>query len=396
MSTARECVLLRAGGKLDELADAVLRGNASIDTLRSLLACLRLDRDAAAHIARAHAALARACSGGDEESEVAAECVAAACASLLPLKQTFPLCAAPGRAESPLPLRFDFSAAAGLAARDADLLAPLSALEAEAKASVAAASRVADVWVRAVPSSLRRQESQADVGALLWPAAPPLCRWLVAHGRHLRLWGSRAESMPPRVLEIGSGMGLCGLVAARLLGCAAAEPTVLTDAVDHVLDNLSFNVDLNADVGSARAARLDWSADCRLHPFSGIGAETASGRGGYEQHEPEQHEPGETERFDLIIASDHICSDADAVGVASVLRRFLRRNGLAVFLLAPPSVRWGVDKLAGAFSNAGLEERVRVIDHSFLSSSDTLATQSGGYEEQLLLHVIRLRPGPLN
>ena len=409
----RACVLLRAGGQLDDLADEVLRGSPTADTLRSLLACLRLDRDAALHVARAHAALAQACGGNDEVSEVAAECVAAACASLLPLKLSFPLRAAPFRPDSPLPLRFDFSAAVGLAACDADLLAPLSALEAEAKdeavaeadsaaaaaaaasaaaaaaaaaaASAAAALRVADVWVRAVPSSLRRQESQADVGALLWPAAPPLCRWLVAHGRHLRLWGLRADPSPPRVLEIGSGMGLCGLVAARLLGHSGAEPVVLTDSVDHVLDNLCFNVELNADVGPARAARLDWSADRPyIHQFCGVDAETAGGRSG-----DGQHEPGEAERFDLIIASDHVCSDADAIGVASVLRRFLRRNGLAVFLLAPPAVRWGVDKLAGAFRDAGLEEREREIDQSFLDPSDASTTQSGGYEDKLLLHVIR-------
>jgi len=52
-------------------------------------------------------------------------------------------------------------------------------------------------------------------------------------------------------------------------------------------------------------------------------------------------------------------------------------------------VRWGVDKLAGAFRDAGLEEREREIDRSFLDSRDASSTQSGGYEDKLLLHVIR-------
>ena len=83
-----------------------------------------------------------------------------------------------------------------------------------------------------------------------------------------------------RVLEIGSGLGVCGLLVARMCcsleggGCGngeefehkcrrqvTASSVTLSDLVPEVLDNLKQAVALNGVSHVARVVLLDWARD---------------------------------------------------------------------------------------------------------------------------------------
>ena len=83
-----------------------------------------------------------------------------------------------------------------------------------------------------------------DVGLQVWRGALLLSDFLVAH----------ASLAQGTVLELGSGCGLCGLLAARL----GSHCAYLTDIGDGVLHNCRENASQNGLAGSAHVRRLDW------------------------------------------------------------------------------------------------------------------------------------------
>ncbi|CAM9145845.1 unnamed protein product, partial [Ectocarpus sp. 8 AP-2014] len=329
----------------------------------------------------------------------------------------------------------------------------------------------------------QRQHSQFDVGFVMWPAAIILSRLLCRNPSLVR---------GRRVLEIGAGLGLAGLVAARIqqvpssasnaslagLACsnggtvvgsrsdaAAAASVTLSDFNPLVLRALEANVALNSpdsgivanggvlggvrrdasncdeESGSVRAKHdrrgeakeatvehgtvhvrhLDWD---KLEGVPGVGADSCrscsvvelggghtqaaesqpredADSGNFDNSEPSlyaaescfprdgcvnevsrggedggvkdiEHEHGGVksiehgERFDVIIASDHICQASDAEGTIRVLQAMLAEapgptatpptaspttppppgtGGQAHFVVAHPRTRWGVDAL---------------------------------------------------
>eukprot|EP00667_Euglena_gracilis_P024401 EG_transcript_28047 len=105
----------------------------------------------------------------------------------------------------------------------------------------------------AVPLRLRLLRSSCTdydlTGQVVWPACYALCNYIL---RHPHVFQGK------RVLELGSGAGLSGLLAAQF--CASI---VLTDGNEVVLNLLSQNVADNASPGrAATSRRLLWgSAD---------------------------------------------------------------------------------------------------------------------------------------
>ncbi|CAM9875264.1 unnamed protein product, partial [Ectocarpus sp. 6 AP-2014] len=317
----------------------------------------------------------------------------------------------------------------------------------------------------------QRQHSQFDVGFVMWPAAIILSRLLCQNPSLVR---------GRRVLEIGAGLGLAGLVAARIqqapssasnaslegLPCssggtvvgsrsdvAATASVTLSDFNPLVLRALEANVALNSphsgiaadggvscgirrdasncdeenggvpakhdgrgeakeatvEHGTVHVRHLDWD---KLEGVPGVGAdscrsctvvELGGGRtqaaesqprddadsGNFDNSEPSSYAAGSCfprdgclhgvsrggedggvkgiehgERFDVIIASDHICQASDAEGTIRVLRAMLAEapgpaatpptaspttppppatGGQAHFVVAHPRTRWGVD-----------------------------------------------------
>ncbi|GAU49353.1 hypothetical protein TSUD_191800 [Trifolium subterraneum] len=132
-----------------------------------------------------------------------------------------------------------------------------------------------------------RQLPSEGIAFQLWPAATTLVSLLDNH----RINPSTSPlstvftsiNHPPRILELGSGTGFVGIVAAATLG----TNVTLTD-LPHVVPNLKFNAEANADVvalngGAVTFAPLRWGHDADVEM---IGNE-----------------------FDVVIASDVVYHD---------------------------------------------------------------------------------------
>ena len=76
----------------------------------------------------------------------------------------------------------------------------------------------------------------AGIGCGVWDASIIFSRWVVLN---------REKFRDKFVLELGSGCGLTGLVAARF-----AKKVVLSDYILNLLENLQYNIDLNRGIHS--------------------------------------------------------------------------------------------------------------------------------------------------
>ena len=158
----------------------------------------------------------------------------------------------------------------------------------------------------------------AETGCVLWPAALLLAGWL----EH------RADALAGlRVLELGAGAGLPGLVAAR---CAAVGSVTLTDVVPATLENLRHNCRGAAGV---EVRELDWHA---------CAASEAAG------------EPP----VDLILCADVVYEPTLLPALAATLKAILRRS--AAGGAAAPRALLAAERRSDELWSALLGELARV------------------------------------
>jgi len=317
------------------------------------------------------------------------------------------------------------------------LLGEFAAVGAAAEESGSEALGAVDAWAAALPAAAApsawrprgwevmaqrlhmRMTSHDDVGAVLWPAAAVLSRWLVAHPQVL----SGRD-----VLEIGAGMGLTGIVAA-----GQARRAVLSDFNWAVLCNLRRNIALNGGelcfepaVATAKegaedegAGQVDASSGdagvgdgaTRSGAAASGGAEGSAGRSnalrdglvdaqwldwdalpGSESPRtascPADFDDASSGRFDAVIATDMVISLSDCRGVARVCATCLRPGGFAVFAVAPPDVRFGTEHLGPALEAAGLAVTKQTVAPRFAVSGggEAAAATGGGYEARIVMY----------
>ena len=104
---------------------------------------------------------------------------------------------------------------------------------------------------RIVLHGIKQENGQtlSSTGMTLWRAAPLLCRFLLLH--------RRSVVQGKRVLELGSGLGLCGILASQM----GASRVVLTDGDTDTLAQLRTNVHNNnnkQDNNSIVVQQLCW------------------------------------------------------------------------------------------------------------------------------------------
>jgi predicted nicotinamide N-methyase len=163
-----------------------------------------------------------------------------------------------------------------------------------------------------------------------------------------------------RILELGSGCGLVGIVAARLLvqqqqqqGMIASSSSqvqqqqplvILTDYNRTVLQNLQRNIILNDVQNVASVVGLDFST-IQQRPQNDDDDETSTtpsvvAINGWHDMEGHVHDP-----VDWILAADVICQPSDAVAVARTIDALLVPGGTALLVSATARHRFGVDRL---------------------------------------------------
>eukprot|EP00656_Telonema_subtile_P020178 TRINITY_DN2133_c0_g1_i12.p1 TRINITY_DN2133_c0_g1~~TRINITY_DN2133_c0_g1_i12.p1 ORF type:complete len:283 (+),score=58.78 TRINITY_DN2133_c0_g1_i12:134-982(+) len=146
---------------------------------------------------------------------------------------------------------------------------------------------------------LQMPEGSTDIhftnGLVVWESAIQLSTYLTEE-----VTAGRLQLSGKRVLEIGSGPGLVGLVCAAL----GAE-AVLSDYELPVLQLLDYNVRANRAVlqGQARAVKFDWN-----QPLEDEGM------------------------FDFVVATDVLASETNARLVSKVIRENVSSEATVVFL----------------------------------------------------------------
>ena len=187
------------------------------------------------------------------------------------------------------------------------------------------------------------------VGAKLWRAASMLSDVLFADPEFVR-----GQS----VLELGAGVGLCGLLAAKL----GAKTVALTDFEPALLDSLALAARDNRAPGDAetRVVRCDWREERRREEAETGAAEAAdadadealagaAARGGWLP----SLRAGET--FDRIIGSDLVYERAHAEALPFVLRARLAKPRGAATLVGAARDRALLDALVAGADTFGLD-----------------------------------------
>ena len=205
------------------------------------------------------------------------------------------------------------------------------------------------------------------VGAKLWRAASMLSD---------RLFEDPAFVQGQTVLELGAGVGLCGLLAAKL----GARRVALTDFEPALLDSLALAARDNRAPGDAetRVARCDWreeasspsgdAADDASSDENNAAALAAAARGGWLPR------LGAGETFDRIVGSDLVYERTHAETLPRVLReRLARPNGVAM-LFGAVRDRALLDALVDGAETFGLD-----VDQTKVAENKNDDWYEGGY-----------------
>ncbi|XP_022896203.1 protein N-lysine methyltransferase METTL21A-like [Olea europaea var. sylvestris] len=168
-----------------------------------------------------------------------------------------------------------------------------------------------------------RQFPSQGLSFQLWPAATTLVTLLDRHHPCITtplsavLNGSGAtQHRPIRILELGSGTGVVGIAAAAVLG---GSVTVTVTDLPHVLPNIQFNVNANAEMlkhhgGAVEVAALSWGD---TYNMEAIGRE-----------------------FDLIMGSDLVYHDHLYEPLLETLKFLLLKSEKRIVFLMAHEKRW--------------------------------------------------------
>jgi len=167
-------------------------------------------------------------------------------------------------------------------------------------------------------------EAAAAVGVQTYASSVIMCDLLVADPSafHAALGSTEAKiPVPFRVVELGAGTGIVGMVAAKLLalpGCVpgdAPAEVAITDYHADVMHNLVYNMDTYLELPpgrvTARAEVLDWRVPHRVRDpaFTDAPADAVP--------------PPHTES--LVLAADVIYDPRHALWLVSAIRHMLRQ-----------------------------------------------------------------------
>ncbi|TQS35223.1 hypothetical protein Golomagni_04363 [Golovinomyces magnicellulatus] len=166
------------------------------------------------------------------------------------------------------------------------------------------------------------------------------------------------------VLELGSGTGLVGMVAA-----AAWDVSVLLTDLESIQENLSYNIRENLDTisrtcsGSVSCSKLDWR-----NPKDAF---------------------SEERRFEacLIIAADPLYDDYHLLALTNTIDTFLKKDDRARILIAIPLRDKHTSYLSQEFQQKMLSRHFEIVKVLFESCIDEDWAGSKNYDEGVPLEV---------
>jgi predicted nicotinamide N-methyase len=160
------------------------------------------------------------------------------------------------------------------------------------------------------------------------------------------------------VLELGSGLGLCGIVAAHI-----SSSTILSDFDPWLVFQLQQNIEFNRNsLGNnfCEAKILDWD---KLDEVKGI------------------------EAVDIIIGSEIVHEPNMGIAVFNAIDRFLKPNGLAFLMMAGSKNRYGMDKFLDCLQKSGFEWNMERISEGYkLARLENIVQED---MNEIYLHSIR-------
>mmetsp|Transcript_8633 Transcript_8633/g.15140 ORF Transcript_8633/g.15140 Transcript_8633/m.15140 type:complete len:263 (-) Transcript_8633:249-1037(-) len=150
--------------------------------------------------------------------------------------------------------------------------------------------------IRLTGFKLGSDETDRSTGVTIWQAAPRLADYLQEHS---------VMCEGKSVLELGAGLGLCGITAYYL-----GAKIIMTDGDTHVLQKLRENVRQNCGSGDNDAMTADNNAiECRQLLWGS----------------PHMEKFSELEKFDTILGADVIYTEASIPPLFDTVAFFLKK-----------------------------------------------------------------------
>lgn len=179
---------------------------------------------------------------------------------------------------------------------------------------------------------------------MLWPSAFVLSQWLAANPSFV---------LSKRVLELGAGCGLSGLVAARLMKLHSSpsqkSEVILTDFNKIVQENLLRNVTLNNVTDICTVIGLNF--------YDQVGNTDK-----WKDTNGNLHEP-----VDVVLAADVICQPDDAYSTANSIHDALKPGGNAFVISANAAHRFGVEYFVDACKRVNLNVQANEVGDDLLT-----------------------------
>jgi predicted nicotinamide N-methyase len=168
----------------------------------------------------------------------------------------------------------------------------------------------------------------------MWPSAVALSRWLLFNPEELE---------GKKILELGAGCGLVGLVAARLVLRQRTKEqkqqstVAITDFNELVVKNVNQNIRLNGVEDLAEGVGLDFfHQDVTKEGWIDSAGNLK-------------------EQVDLVLAADVICQPEDAFAAARSIKASLRWGGKAITVSGDLKHRYGVECFEQGCTDLGLK-----------------------------------------
>ena len=171
-----------------------------------------------------------------------------------------------------------------------------------------------------------------STGLTLWRAAPLLCDYMVGNSSELII--------DKNVLELGAGLGLCGILA----GALGARRVVITDGDTESLEGMRVNVSRNMGVfaqGVVSCKQLRWglALDAFSRHCKATGCEVCRTADHVCASIHSSEKASSQYRFDTIIGSDIIYTEGILDPLFTTVNYFLTAGGCFVLAYARRNVK---------------------------------------------------------